>query len=76
MSKPTIRDLRERKGMEISTLAALAHISPATIYRMENGIPVGAVAANKVCNVLEVRPDDVNVKILPPLSERRKALKK
>ena len=54
--KPTVRELRERAGLQIRELAIASGVSEASINRMERkGSPVGVVLVNKILRVINDR---------------------
>ncbi len=70
--KPTIRELRERAGLQIRELSLEADVSEASINRMERKQPVGVVLVNKVLRIINERlgsnyeAHDVDVPLLKP----------
>jgi predicted transcriptional regulator len=53
--KPTVRELRERAGLQIRELSPASDVSEASINRMERKAPVGVVLVNKVLRVINER---------------------
>lgn len=54
--RPTMRELRERAGLQIRELALASDVSESTIGRMERKVsPVGVVQVNKVLRVINER---------------------
>jgi len=54
--KPTVRELRERAGLQIRELSLASDVSESTIGRMERkAAPVGVVQVNKVLRVINER---------------------
>jgi predicted transcriptional regulator len=54
-NKPTVRDLRERAGLQIRELSLASDVSEASINRMERKLAVGVVLVNKVLRVINGR---------------------
>lgn len=51
--QPSIREIRESKGMKVAELAALAGVSGTVVYRMENeNYPVTRIYAQRVINAV------------------------
>lgn len=61
--KPTIKQLRIRKGWSVVQLAFSAKVSVPTIYRIERGLPVSELMISRVCIALGTSIDDVDVNI-------------
>jgi len=54
--RPTMRELRERAGLQKRELALASDVSESTIGRMERKVsPVGVVQVNKVLRVINER---------------------
>jgi hypothetical protein len=53
--KPTVRELRERAGLQIRELSLASDVSEASINRMERKQAVGVVLVNKVLRVINER---------------------
>ena len=54
-NKPTVRELRERAGLQIRELSLASDVSEASINRMERKLAVGVVLVNKVLRVINAR---------------------
>lgn len=55
----TLKQIREVRGMNQQDVCALAHLSVKTLSRMENGYPVDKRTFLDVCDVLDVKPEQV-----------------
>lgn len=55
----TLKQLRDRRGISIRTLAALADVSTATIVSAEAGRPLRLGNMQAIAGALGVRPVDV-----------------
>jgi transcriptional regulator with XRE-family HTH domain len=53
--KPTVRELRERAGLQIRELSLASDVSEASINRMERKQAVGIVLVNKVLRIINER---------------------
>jgi transcriptional regulator with XRE-family HTH domain len=53
--KPTVRELRERAGLQIRELSLASDVSEASINRMERKQAVGVVLVNKILRVINER---------------------
>ena len=68
--KPTVRELRERAGLQIRELSLASDVSEASINRMERKLAVGIVLVNKVLRIINERlgtdyeAHDVDVSLL------------
>ena len=57
---PTIKELREEKGLTQMELCQRAMVSISALSRMENGKPVNRLTFSRVCRALGVRMADVS----------------
>lgn len=58
--KPTIKQLRIRKGWSVQELAFMSKISVSTAFRLDRGEYVSEVKVSKACIALGVELDDVS----------------
>jgi len=50
----TLKEIREEKGFSIKDLATRANASPASISKIESGLPVGNEIKQKLAKVLKL----------------------
>ena len=50
----TLKEMREEKGLSIGELAIKAGVSPSTISRTENGLPIKNATKVKIAKALKV----------------------
>lgn len=55
----TIEELRLRLDISQSALAELAGVSPSSVLRAEQGLPVQKSTVKKIADTLKVQPDDL-----------------
>ena len=55
----TLKEMREEKGLSIGELAIKAGVSPSTISRTENGLPIRKAAKVKIAKALKICPKDI-----------------
>ncbi len=60
MAKPTIRQLRIRKGWKVSDLARASNVSQPTIYRLEKGKPISEVHVSWLAIALGTTIDEID----------------
>ena len=51
--------MREEKGLSIGELAIKAGVSPSTISRTENGLPIKNATKVKIAKALNVSPKEI-----------------
>ena len=50
----TLKEIREEKGFSIKDLATRANVSPASISKIESGLPVGNEIKQKLAKALKL----------------------
>lgn len=59
--KPTLKQIRIRKGWTPEQTAFMAKVSVSTIFRIERGEAVSELMISRVCNALGVNMENVSV---------------
>ena len=55
-----LKEIREKKALSMRDLALKAGISPSTIVRIENGLPVRHITKRKIAKALGVEPNSID----------------
>ena len=55
----TLKEIREEKALSIRDLALKAGVSPSTISRTENGLPIKNATKVKIAKALKVSPKEI-----------------
>ena len=50
----TLKEIREEKGFSVKDLATRANVSPASISKIESGLPVGSEIRQKLAKALKL----------------------
>lgn len=67
-----ITETREARKLTQHQLAYLAELSPVTLTRLEQGRRVQRASLNRVCRVLGIDPNQIEIEIFNPWHARKK----
>ena len=56
----TLKEIREENALSIRDLALKAGVSPSTIVRIENGLPIRHISKRKIAKALHKKPSDID----------------